>query len=69
MYNLPRDYYNTYISNINKLTKTDVLNAAKKYIHPDNLLIVVSGDAGAIRIKMAKFGDVKVYDADGNKIN
>lgn len=68
MYNLPKDYYNTYISNINKLSKKDILNAAKKYISPENILIVISGDANAIKDKMSKFGAVQVYDADGNKI-
>jgi zinc protease len=68
MYGLPKDYYNKYISAINKITKKDILDAAKKYIHPENVYIVVSGDASVIKSKMAKFGEVEVYDADGNKI-
>ncbi len=68
LYNLPRDYYSKYISEINKLTKKDILNAAKKYIHPDNLFFVISGDAGVIKDRLRKFGNVEVYDADGNKI-
>lgn len=68
LYNLPKDYYNRYISSINALTKQDILDAARKYIHPDKLYVVVSGDAAAIKDKLAKFGDVKVYDADGNEI-
>jgi zinc protease len=69
LYNLPKNYYNTFISNINKLTKQDLLNAARKYIHPDKLYIVLSGNSEAIKDKMKKFGDVKVYDADGKSIN
>ncbi len=69
LYDLPRDYYNTYISKINSLSKQDILDAAKKYIHPDKLSIVVSGDAGAIKDKMSKFGSVKIYDADGKEIS
>jgi predicted Zn-dependent peptidase len=68
LYNLPKDYYNKYISTINKLTKQDILAAAKTYIHPDKLVIVVSGDSEAIKGKLAKFGEVKVYDADGSEI-
>lgn len=67
MYGLPKGYYNRYISTINKLTKKDIQDAAKKYIHPENLYIVVSGDAAAIKDKLKKFGPVEVYDADGNK--
>jgi len=68
LYNLPKDYYSRYISSINALSKQDILDAAKKYIHPDKLHIVVSGDAAAIKDKLTKFGDVKVYDADGNEV-
>jgi len=49
LYNLPENFYNIYISNINKLTKEDLLNAAKKYIHPEDLYIVVSGNAKEIK--------------------
>lgn len=69
LYDLPRDYYNSYISAINKLTKQDILNAAKKYIKPENIVIVVSGDASVLKDKMKKFGDVLIFDADGNRIN
>lgn len=69
LYNLPKDYYNKYISSINSLTKQDILDAAKKYIHPDKLYIVISGDAKAIEDKMTKFGPVKVYDADGKELS
>lgn len=68
LYNLPKDYYSKYISEINKLTKQDILNAAKKYIHPGKLYIVISGDAGKIKDKLKRFGEVKVFDADGNVI-
>lgn len=67
MYGLPKGYYNRYISTINKLTKKDILDAANKYVHPENLFIVVSGDASIIKDKMKRFGPVEVYDADGNK--
>jgi predicted Zn-dependent peptidase len=69
LYNLPKDYYNKYISEINNLTKKDILNAAKKYIHPEQMYIVVSGDAGKIKDKLGRFGPLKVYDADGNLLN
>ena len=69
LYNLPRDYYNKYISTINNLSQKDILEAAKKYIHPDRLVIVVSGDASAVKDKLKKFGEVKVYDANGIEIN
>ena len=69
LYNLPKNYYSTYISNINKLTKGDVLRAAKKYIHPDNLYIIVSGNSDAVKEKLSNIKPVEIYDADGNPIN
>jgi len=40
-YNLGLDYFDMYEREINKVTKDDVLRVAKKYLHPDNLYIVV----------------------------
>ncbi len=68
LYNLPGNYYSTYISNINKLTKEDILNAAKKYIKPESLYIVLSGNSKAIKDKLKKFGEVLIFDADGKQI-
>jgi zinc protease len=69
LYELPKNYYNTYISNINKLTKEDILKAAKKYIHPEKLYIVISGDSNAIKEKLSKIKPVKIFDADDNSLN
>ena len=68
LYGLPKDYYNTYISNIQKLTKHDILNAAKKYIDPNNLYIVLSGNSNIIKEKIKSFGAVHIFDADGKSL-
>ena len=44
-YNLPADYYQTYLQKIEAVTKEDLLEMAKKYLSPDNLNIVVAGNA------------------------
>lgn len=69
LYDLPENYYNKYISNINNISKDSVLNAARKYIYPDSCYIVVSGDAKLISKDLEKLGDVKVYNADGMLIS
>jgi zinc protease len=43
-YNLGLDYFETYEREILKVTKQDVLDVAKKYLHPDKMYIVVVGN-------------------------
>ena len=57
-YNLPKDYYSTYLVNLGKVTKEDLLRVAAKYLRPSNLNIVVVGNQ--------KIADkLTVFDADG----
>ncbi|MGC8783142.1 MAG: M16 family metallopeptidase [Armatimonadota bacterium] len=44
IYGLPRDTYDTYIARVQAVTAQDVLMAARKYIHPDRLQVLVVGD-------------------------
>lgn len=68
LYNLPKDYYSKYISNIKAITKLDILETARKYIKPEELKIIVSGDYKKIKDKLLNFGEVKIYDAYDNII-
>ncbi|HEY3251835.1 MAG TPA: pitrilysin family protein [Ignavibacteria bacterium] len=69
LYDLPKDYYNKYITNINNISKDAVLNAARKYLYPDNCYIVVSGDSKLIKKDLENLGNVNIYDADGKLVN
>lgn len=68
LYGLPKNYYSTYISNIQKLTKQDIMNAAKTYIDPNNIYIVLAGNSNSIKEKMKSFGAVHIFDADGKAL-
>ncbi|GGB85460.1 hypothetical protein GCM10007424_26890 [Flavobacterium suaedae] len=46
--NLPKDFYENYIKNINAVTPEDVRNAAKKYFSADNARIIVVGKAADV---------------------
>lgn len=48
IHGLPRDTYDTYIERVRAVTAQDVLAAARKYIHPDRLLVLVVGDGGKL---------------------
>lgn len=60
-YNLPDDYYETYLDKLQKLNTQDVMDAAKKYITPDSMDIVVVGKATEVADKLKKFGDFNYY--------
>lgn len=68
VYDLPRDYYDTFRAKVAALTSADLLAAARKYLHPDRVTIVVSGDLAALKSTMAGFGDMVVYDTDGKPV-
>ncbi len=67
-YNLPADYYSTYLKKLSEVTVDDIKAVAAKYIKPDNAYILVVGDK-AISEKLATFssdGKVSYYDSYGN---
>jgi zinc protease len=56
------NYLDTYIDNIRKVTKQDLLDAAKKYMDPDKMIIVVVGDEKRFDRPLASLGTVKSID-------
>lgn len=67
-YNLPKDYYRNYLTNLAKVTTADVSNVAKAYVLPENLHIVIVGNAKQIAKGLEKYGDVRYFDVYGNPI-
>jgi predicted Zn-dependent peptidase len=69
-YNLPSDYYSTYLTRLSAITAADVQLTAQKYIRPDNAYIFVVGKAEEIANGMKQFargGSILYYDYDGNQ--
>lgn len=62
IYDIENDYYNTYISKVNAVTKQDINDAAKKYLHPDKMTIAIGGNPDEVKKDMEQFGDVEVFD-------
>ncbi len=68
-YNLPDDYYDTYLQRLEAVTIADVQAMAKKYITPQNANIVVVGNKNEVADKLVKFdsnGTIDFYDNEGN---
>jgi zinc protease len=67
-YNLPKDYYSTYLTKLASITAADVQQVAQKYIRPDNAYLLVVGKAEELAPKLKKFsksGEILYYDSDG----
>lgn len=70
-YDLPKDYYKTYLQRLDKVSVEDVLAAAQKYIQPNNAIISVVGNLDEVASTLNHFsGDGKIdfYNANGDKV-
>jgi len=67
-YNLPADYYSTYLKKLNAVTSDDIMAMAQKYIQPENAHILVVGSKSDVADSLTDFGDLNYYDNYGNKI-
>lgn len=56
---LPKDFLQQLREKVVKLTKEDILAAAKKHLHPDQLKIVAVGSGKTLPVALSTFGDVK----------
>lgn len=61
-YDLPKDYYATYLQNLNNLTVEDINATAKRLIDPDKLYVMAVGNGDAIKEKLEQFGPITMYD-------
>jgi len=70
-YNLPKDYYKTYLERLAAVTTEDVTAMAQKYIKPENAWILVGGNKGEVAPKLARFSagnEVLFFDVYGRKV-
>jgi zinc protease len=70
VYDLPDDWYDAYRDRVRSVTREDVLSAAQKHLHPEQLQMVVVGNPGAIRERLEgiAFGPVRTYDTTGRPL-
>lgn len=57
-YGIPMDYLDNYLENIRKVTQEDIQRVAKKYLHPDGIIIAVVGDQKKFDKPLSLFGEV-----------
>ncbi len=71
IYNLPADYYKTYLQRLAAVTADDVQAMAQKYVLPEHAVILAVGDVSQIKDKMKHLsptGEVEQYDFYGNEV-
>ena len=54
VYNLARDYFSNLPERLNAVTAEDAEAVAKKYLHPDQLILVCVGDRAKIEPELVK---------------
>ncbi len=70
-YDLPEDYYRTYLERLDEVSVEDVYEMANKYLNPDNAYIVVAGSKEEVMESLIPFsatGQVELYDAFGRPV-
>ena len=68
VYDLPADYLQTYRDKINEVTIEDVAVAANKYVLPEQMAIVIVGDADDILAQTRDYASkIEVFDTEGNQ--
>jgi zinc protease len=67
-YDLPKDFISDFRPKIDALTTTDIQKAAAKYFDTYRAAIVIVGDYEKVKDQITPFGDVTLYDAEGNQI-
>lgn len=68
LYGLPDDYLQTYRDNVNSVTAEDVQRVARAHIRPDEMAIVIVGDAKQVVPQAKEYAaSVEIFDTEGNK--
>ncbi|HEY2164868.1 MAG TPA: pitrilysin family protein, partial [Gemmatimonadaceae bacterium] len=69
VHGLPEDYYDRYRERVRGVTREQILDAARRHLHPEALQLVVVGDPAVVRERLAslEFGPVALYDAAGQR--
>jgi predicted Zn-dependent peptidase len=67
LYDLPADYFSSYVQNIEAVTQADIQRVANQYINQSSLAIVIVGDKKTIEagLKATNVGAISIRDISG----
>jgi zinc protease len=63
-FDLPDDYYRTYLDRLKALTEGDIRRVAQRWLDPERFAVVVVGDSSTLRRPIEKLGLGEVADYD-----
>ncbi|MDL1891277.1 insulinase family protein [Sphingobacteriales bacterium CHB3] len=71
LYNLPENYYEMYLQNIDKVTLDDIKRVSGKYLNSSRMAVVVVGDLSIVKdgIEALRLGEIVMCDLNGNKLS
>jgi zinc protease len=69
IYDLSKDFINDFRPKIQALTVADIQRAAAKYFDTYHAAVVIVGDWDKVKEQVTPFGDVTLFDAEGNVIS
>lgn len=70
LFDLPKDYLQTYRDKVNAVTAEDVSRVAKQYILPDKAAIVIVGDAEDLLDQVKAYASkIEIFDTQGRRQN
>jgi predicted Zn-dependent peptidase len=70
-YDLPDDYYATYLQKAEQVSQDKVQETARKYVRPDQATVLVVGNKNKVQDKIARFADkeeVALYTREGEPV-
>jgi zinc protease len=67
-YGLDKNFINDFRPKIEALTTADIQKAAAKYFDTYHAAIVIVGDWDKVKDQVTPFGDVTIYDSEGNVV-
>ncbi len=68
--NVPLNFYDNYVARVPSVTPAEIAASAHKYVDPEHLIIIVTGDRKTLEpaLRSANIAPVVIVDADGKPI-
>lgn len=68
LYDLPDDYYETWIPSVRAVTGDEVTETSRRYLDPERFVITLVGDRDGLESGLAALGGARIFDAHGEAL-